>query len=331
MTRLLLAIALVSFFVFSNQGPLFAQSPIRINAAYSSISSDQVGLYVAQEAGLFRKYGLETRFIYVAGAPRVIQSILAGDIQLGVAGGSALVSAVLGGADLVAASAIVNIAPFYLVARSEVQTLQDLRGRPVGVTRYGSSTDFTLRFILRRAGLEPEKEVPILQMGGQPELAAAMEKGHIVATASSPPSMTRMLRAGAKILLTPKTIALRSPFGSLVTRRNFLATQRDVVKNFIRGYTEGVALLARDKEGSKKAIARYLRSDDAEMLESSWQFASEILERIPYLDPEGIKSVLEQLSRTRPEATKAKPETFIDNSLVAELEKEGFFRKIYPG
>jgi NitT/TauT family transport system substrate-binding protein len=327
--RLLLAIALVSFFALPNQAPVLAQSLIRINAAYSSISSDQVGLYVAQEAGLFRKYGLETHFIYVAGAPRVIQSILAGDIQLGVAGGSALVSAVLGGADLVAAAAIVNIAPFYLVARPEVQTLQDLRGRPVGVTRYGSSTDFTLRFILRRAGLEPEKDVPILQMGGQSELAAAMEKGHIVATASSPPSMTKMQRAGAKILLTPKTIALRSPFGSLVARRNFLATQRDVVKNFIRGYTEGLALLARDKEGSKKAIARYLRSDDAEMLESSWQFANEILERIPYLDPEGIKSVLEQLSRTRPEAIKAQPETFIDNSLVAELEKEGFFRKIY--
>jgi ABC-type nitrate/sulfonate/bicarbonate transport system substrate-binding protein len=119
------------------------------------------------------------------------------------------------------------------------------------------------------------------------------------------------------------------PHVGIVVRKQFLAARRQTVKNFIAGYSEGVATLHRDKEASKKAIARFIRTDDPESLEASWQFGVDVIERIPNLDPEMFKLVLEERARTRPEAAKAKPEQFYDDSLVRELEREGFFKKIY--
>jgi len=308
---------------------VYGQSPLeRINAIYASIAGDHAALYAAQEAGLFRKHGLEVNFTYTAGAAQVIQTMMAGENQIATAGGSGVVDADFGGADLVMVAGMVNIPAFYIVVQPEIKSIQDLRGRPVGITRFGSSTDFTMRYILRKAGLEPEKEVPLLQMGGQPELAAAIEARRIFAAPMTPPALLKTLKAGAKILIPPKTIGVSFPHVGIVVRKSFLASRRQTVKNFIAGYSEGIAMLYRDKEGSKKAIARFLRSDDPEDLEASWQFAIDVVERIPYPDPEMFKVVLEERARTRPEAAKAKPEQFFDDSLVRELEREGFFKKI---
>ena len=317
----------LSFFFY---GYVHAQSPLeRINAIYASIAGDHAALYVAQEAGLFRQHGLDVNFSYTAGAAQVIQTMMAGENQIATAGGSGVVDADFGGADLVMVAGMVNIPAFYIVVQPEIKSIQDLRGRPVGITRFGSSTDFTMRYILRKAGLEPEKDVPLLQMGGQPELAAAIEARRIFAAPMTPPALLKTLKAGAKILIPPKTIGVSFPHVGIVVRKSFLASRRQTVKNFIAGYCEGIAMLYRDKEGSKKALARYLRSDDPESLEASWQFAVDVVERIPYPDPEMFKVVLEERARSRPEAAKAKPEQFFDDTLVRELEREGFFKKIY--
>ena len=324
------AIVFFSSLVFLSNSPLYGQpSATRLHVAYVAVSGTQAAVWAAQEAGLFRKHGLETSLIYIAGAAQVIQTLLAGDIQIAIAAPSGVVNVVLGGADLVTVGGMVNIPAFYLAVRPEINSIQDLKGRPVGVTRFGASTDFTMRFLLRRAGLEPQKDVPILQMGGQTELAAAMENKRIFAATAVPPAVVRMQRAGAKILIAPKSIGFRFPHVGIVVRRSYIANRREIVKSFLQGYGEGIAMLHRDKEGSKKAVARYVRSDDPEVLEATWQYAIDTLERVPYPDPEGFKVVLEELVRSRPEVAKARPEQFIDDSLVRELEAEGFFKKIY--
>lgn len=311
-------------------GPASAQSPLeRINVIYASLAGDHSALYVAEDAGLFRRHGLDVNFSYIAGAAQVIQAMMAGESQVATAGGSGVVDADFGGADLVTVAGMVNIPAFYIVVQPEIKSIQDLRGHPVGITRFGSSTDFTMRYILRKAGLEPEKEVPLLQLGGQPELAAAIETRRIFAAPMTPPALLKTLKAGAKIQIAPKTIGLHFPHVGVVVRKTFLASRRQTVKNFIAGYSEGIAILYRDKEGSKKALARYLKSDDPETLEASWQFGIDVIERIPYPDREMFKLVLEERARTRPEAAKAKPEQFFDDSVVRELEREGFFKKIY--
>lgn len=317
------------FAVTLNGAALAQPAPERINAIYASIAGDHAALYVAQEMGLFRKYGLDVNLTYIAGAAQVIQTMMAGENQIATAGGSGVVDANFGGADLVAVAGMVNIPAFYIVVQPEIKTIQDLRGRPVGITRFGSSTDFTMRYILRKAGLEPDKDVPLLQLGGQPELALAIESKRIFAAPMTPPALQKTLKAGARIQIPPKTIGLSFPHVGIVVRKTFLAARRQTVKNFIAGYSEGVAMLQKDKEGSKKAIAKFIHSDDAETLEASWQFGVDVIERIPNLDPEMFKLVIEERARTRPEAAKSKPEQFFDETLVRELEREGFFKKIY--
>jgi NitT/TauT family transport system substrate-binding protein len=309
--------------------PLYAQAPSRLRVAYVAVSGTQAALWTAQETGLFRKYGLETDLIYIPGAAQVIQTMLAGDIQLAAAAPSGVVSVVLRGGDLVTVAGMVNIPAFYLAVRPEIKTIQDLRGLPVGVTRYGSSTDFTMRYLLRKAGLEPDKDVPVLQMGGQPELAAGIENKRIFAAPMVPPALVKVQKLGGNILVTPQTIGFRFPHVGIVVRKSFLARQRDTVKNFLRGYSEGIALLYRDKERGKKALSRYVRSDDPEILDATWQYAIDTLERIPYPDPETFKVVLEERARTDPDVAKANPNQFTDDSVIRELEAEGFFKKIY--
>jgi len=159
--------------------------------------------------------------------------------------------------------------------------------------------------------------------------AAAIETRRIFAAPMTPPALQKTLKAGARIQIPPKTIGLSFPHVGIVVRKTFLAARRPTVKNFIAGYSEGVAMLHKDKDASKKAIAKFLHSEDPEILEASWQFGIDVIERIPNLDPEMFKLVIEERTRTRPEAAKAKPEQFFDDSLVRELEKEGFFKKIY--
>jgi NitT/TauT family transport system substrate-binding protein len=311
-------------------GPVYAQSALeKINAIYASIAGDHAALYVAQEMGLFRKYGLDVNLSYTAGAAQVIQTMMAGENQIATAGGSGVVDADFGGADLVAVAGMVNMPAFYIVVQPEIKTLQDLRGKPVGITRFGSSTDFTMRYILKKAGLEPDKDVPLLQLGGQPELAAGIEARRIFAAPMTPPALQKTLKAGARIHIPPKSIGLSFPHVGIVVRKTYLAARRQIVKNFIAGYSEGVATLHKGKEGSKKAIAKFLHTDDPEILEASWQFGIDVIERIPNLDPEMFKLVLDERAQTRPEAKKYKPEQFFDDSVVKELDKEGFFKKIF--
>ena len=301
----------------------------RINAIYASLAGDHAALYVAQEMGLFRKSGLDVNLSYTAGAAQVIQTMMAGENQIATAGGSGVVDADFGGADLVAVAGMVNMPAFYIVVQPEIKSIQDLRGKPVGITRFGSSTDFTMRYILKKAGLEPDKDVPLLQLGGQPELAAGIEARRIFAAPMTPPALQKTLKAGARIQIPPKTIGLSFPHVGIVVRKTYLAARRQVVKNFIAGYSEGVAMLQKDKEGSKKALAKFLHTEDPEVLEASWQFGVDVIERIPNLDPEMFKLVLDERAQTRPEAKKYKPEQFFDDSVVKELEKEGFFKKIF--
>jgi len=308
-----------------NEAP--AQEKIRIS--YSSVDASNAIWYVARDAGLYKKNGLDVDLIFIPSTTTSVASLLAGDVPVGNASGGGVAAAVVGGADLVIVGCYLNTLPYELVVSESVKSGEDLRGKSIGISRVGSASDVAARALVRGLGLEPDKDVPILQMGGQPELAAGLENKRIFAATAVPPALVRMQKAGAKILVAPKSIGFRFPHVGIVVRKSLLASRRETVKNFLRGYSEGIAMLSRDKEAGKRAISRYVRSEDPEVLEATWQYAIDTLERIPYPDPEGFKVVLEELARTRPEVAKARPEQFIDDSVVRELEAEGFFKKIY--
>ncbi len=179
----------------------WAQSRTRLNVIYPAISGINAPLWYTTEQNIFQKYGLEVELIYIPTALQVTRVVLTGDSQIAFSGGAPVVSAVLSGADLVFVGGVANVPAFYMMALPEIKSVGDLKGKTVGVTRFGSSTDFALRYLVQKNGFNPDKDLNILQLGGMPELAAALSKRLIVAAPLSAPTHIRARAAGAQPLL----------------------------------------------------------------------------------------------------------------------------------
>jgi NitT/TauT family transport system substrate-binding protein len=264
--------------------------------------------------------------IYIPTALQVTRVVLTGDSQIAFSGGAPVVSAVLSGADLVFIGGVANVPAFYMMALPEIKTVGDLKGKTVGVTRFGSSTDFALRYLVQKNGFNPDKDLNILQLGGMPELAAALSKRLIVAAPLSAPTHIRARAAGAVPLLDMAKAGVYFPHTAVITRRAYLKTNRDTALNFFRGYAEGLQRFIQDKNIAKKVIQKYTRDTAEDIIEATYQYAVDYVVRPPYPNREGIVETL-KLS-PNPEAKKANPDQFLDSSIVKTLEDEGFLRQI---
>ena len=316
--------ALSALLVLSFLQPLYAQTK-RIAVAYSAISATQSGFYLAKDAGVFEKHGLFVDPVYVAGGSRVSQAIIAGEFAVALAGGN-IVFANLAGGDIVTVGGIVNVPSFYLYVQPSIKRQEDLRGKALGITRYGASTDFTLRYLLKKWGLEPDRDVKILQMGGQPEIFAGMQAGVIQGGILSSPGDFKAKKAGFALLANFAKVGLDYPTTSLVSTRSMIKKDRETVKRFLMAYSEAVDRLFRDKELAVKVIGKWTRTEDRETLESSYEYATNFIERPPHLPFKAMEMVLAQTAEMDPRAKGRKAEEFIDASLYNELEKSGFFK-----
>jgi NitT/TauT family transport system substrate-binding protein len=303
----------------------WSQVQMRLNVAYAAITGVQTPLWVAAEANTFQKYGLDVTLVYIPSAPHVVRVMLAGDSQISFNGGAPVVNANLSGAELVFVGGAANVPAFYLMALPEIRRVQDLKGKSVGVTRFGSSTDFTVRHVLKTHGLEPDKDVTILQIGGMPELATALSKGVIVAAPFSSPTNLRARKIGAEVLIDVAKAGIPFPHSGIVTTRAFLAAHRDATLRFIQAYSEGIQQTIRNKSFAKKVIQKYTRDTDDEILEATYQYALDYVVRPPYPTREGIMETLKQSNH--PKAKAANPDDFVDSSLIKSLEDAGFFQQ----
>lgn len=302
------------------------QGRTKLNVIYPAISGVNNALWVAAEANTFGKYGLEVTLLYVPSAPQVVRVMLAGDSQISLTGGAPVVNADLSGADLVFIGGVANVPAFYLMATPEIKSIEDLRGKTVGVTRFGSSTDFTMRYVLQKHGLQPEKDVTLLQIGGMPELAAAFSKRLIVAAPFSSPTNLRAKKAGAHVLIDMAKAGVSFPHTNIASTRSYLRSNRDVAVNFLKGYSEGIQRMIKDEAFAKKVIRKYTRDEDDEILETTYQYGLDYIARPPYPTREGIVEALRQTAQAK--AKTANPDDFVDMSLVKGLEDSGFFKQI---
>jgi ABC-type nitrate/sulfonate/bicarbonate transport system substrate-binding protein len=307
-------------------GALHAQTK-RIAVAYSAISATQSGFYLAKDAKIFDKHGLYVDPVYVAGGSRVAQAIIAGEFTVALAGGN-IVNADLAGGDIVTVGGVVNVPSFYLFVQPAIKKQEDLKGKALGITRYGASTDFTLRFLLKKWGLEADRDVKILQMGGQPEIFAGMQAGVIQGGILSSPGDYKAKKAGFSMLVNFAKVGLDYPTTSLVSTRSTIKKDRDTVRRFLMAYSEAVDRLFRDKELAMKVIGKWTRTEDRETLESSYEYATNFIERPPRLPYKAIDMVLAQTAETDPRAKGRKAEEFIDPTLYNELEKSGYFKSL---
>jgi NitT/TauT family transport system substrate-binding protein len=299
----------------------------RIAGGYSAVSATQTGFYFAKDAKLFEKYGLFVDPVYVPGGSRMAQAIIAGEFPLALAGGN-IVNVNLAGGDIVIIGGVVNVPSFYLFVQPAIKRNEDLKGKALGITRYGASTDVSLRAYLKKYGLEPDRDVKILQMGGQPEIVAGMQAGVVQGGILSSPADFRAKRSGFVMLANFAKEGIDYPTTSVVSTRSTIKKDRDTVKRFLMAYSEAVDLLFRDKELAMKVIGKWTRTQDRETLESSYEYATNFIERPPRLPFKATENIVASMAETDPRAKDHKAEEFLDPSIYNELEKSGFFKSL---
>jgi NitT/TauT family transport system substrate-binding protein len=315
--NLIFALAVFSCVVVSRS---FAAESRKIVFAYSSIGSMAPGVWMAKEVGAFDKYGIPCDTIFISSGPVVVQALIGGDLQGGSGASNAVINAVLNGAPIVAVAATANQPYHRLYVQPEINRLEDLKGKTLGVTRFGSITDNLTRILLRKSGLEGA--VNVRQMGGTVEVAAAFQNRLIAGAVTgdlhaAPPSQP-------KILVKLVDLGIPYSMNMIAVTRDYLRRNRDTVERMVRAYAEGVAAMNQDKERALKVIAKYARIADAKGIENHYLDSVTYLDRIPRAEPEAVETILEFMGK------KGVPlETFQDNSIIDKLTKEGFFDKLY--
>ena len=306
-----------------------AHAKDRLANGYSSASGVFAALWVAQEGRIFEKYDIDSHLVLIASGSLMVQAMLGGDLPVAAAAGSAAVDASLGGADLVMIGSLVKVPAFYIMALPEIKTIDDLRGKAVGVTRFGSSTDFTMRYVLRKQGLEPGRDVTLIQTGDLFAAVTMLRTRAIVAAPFSSPANLRAEEVGAKVILNMGKAGVYFPHDAFMARRSFINANEDLMRRFLKAYSEGVYRLFTDRELSRRAISKYGRANDAKTIDAVHKYALDYVDKIPYNTREGVQEVLNQTAPRNPRAKDAKPESFYDDRFVKELDSQGFYKQLW--
>ncbi len=298
-------------------------APLRI--AYSAISGAMSSLWVAQEGGYFKREGLDAELLYIGGGSLLIQAMLSGEGPFAYGPSVPVINASLRGSDLVLIGNTGNSLVFSIMARPEIKQPAQLKGRKVGVTRLGGSTDWALDAALKHWSLE-RGQITVIQTGGMPEGLAALTSSALEAVVLSPPSNFRAAKAGMHELEDVGQLKITFPNTPLSTTRSFIRSNRDTALRFLRGFAQGLQRLRSDKDFSMKVLSKYTKVTDADTLSQLHQTYGVKYsgDRIPFVRPESIDEILKRTPGK--EARDAKAGDFIDNSLLQELDKSGWFK-----
>lgn len=302
----------------------------KINVAYSSISGNIAPLWVTQDKGFFRKYGLEVQAILIESGTTTAQALVAGDISFASVAGPAAIQSHLRGADIVIIAGIINTLTFQLYTEKSITRPDQFKGKSVGVTRYGSATDFAMRYALDKYGLDANKDVAILQLGNQPAQLAALEAGKIQGAMLSMPTSLKAKKMGFPMLADLQMLGLEYQHTSIATTRSLMKSKPDLVRDFMRAYIEGIHFAKTYRKETLDVLAKYLRTDDKDVLEETYEsIISTLVPEKPYPTLKGIQIILRELGVKDAAARNARPEQFVDTSVVKELDSSGFIDRLY--
>jgi NitT/TauT family transport system substrate-binding protein len=302
----------------------------KIMVAYSSISGNNAPLWVTQERGFFRKYGLDVQAVLIESGSTSAQSLIAGDVTFAHMAGAAIMQSNLRGADAVMIAGVVNTLTFQLYTDKTISRPDQFKGKVVGVTRFGSSTDFAMRYALEKYGLDPNKDVTILQLGNVPALLSALEAGKIQGAMLSPPTTLRAKKLGYPVLADLQMLGLEYQHTGIATTRSLIKSKPDLVRDFMRAYVEGIHYAKTHRKESLEILAKYLRTDDKDVLEETYEsVVLNLIPEKPYPTLKGIQIILRELGVKDPSARSARPEQFVDLNFIKELDSSGFVDRLY--
>ncbi|HYT55478.1 MAG TPA: ABC transporter substrate-binding protein [Verrucomicrobiae bacterium] len=299
-----------------------------LKLAYAALSAGQVASWIAKEGGYLSKYGIEGELIYIP-AVAATQALIAGEIQLAQVTGVSTSGAILAGADVRIVASSLNRLVGSIYVRPEIKTAEDLKGKKIGISRFGALSEMGVGIFLERFGLKRGTDVAIIQLGGLPEIVTAMEKGAVEAGFASPPNSSRAKRLGMRELFDIDTLGIELQQTCITVTTKYLREHRPVVKSFVQAYAEGLHRFVTDRDFSVRVMKKYLRVDEKEMLDDAYTFYSKRVQKIPYPTLKGIKFILDSMAETQPRARNVAPESFVDLSLLQEIEQSGFFKQLW--
>jgi NitT/TauT family transport system substrate-binding protein len=300
-----------------------------MHVGYSAQAGAYAPIWITKEAGLFKKNGLDVNLIFIPGGPTAAAAMVAGEVQAMAMAGPAIITSNLAGSDLVLTAGVVNTFAFQFVTTKGIASAKQLKGRRIGVNRYGAAPDIAARYALRHMGVDP-REVTILQLGEQSMRLEAMKAGQLDAAILLPPVTTIAQKHGMNVLLDMAELGAEFQITGLASSRKFLAQNKSAAMKFMRAFVEGIHFFKTNKKESTKTIARYMRTDDMEAVGATYDyFAVKIVPKKPYVSVKGVKALLDLAANERPEAAKAAPERFINTTLLKELDDSGFIDKLY--
>ena len=305
--------------------PRHGGAQMKARVAWTSFASNMSGTWVAQEEGLFKKNGLEVELVHIPSTSRAIQVMLAGEIQYSYMDGRNSVTAALKGADVVILAGVANRLVFSFMSRPEFKNLAELRGKKIGITRLGSSTHSVTLWVMNKAGIKPE-EYQMLQLVDVPNILTAILAGQIDAGALSPPTNFRARKAGLSELMDVTKEGPEYVSVAIGSTRSFVKANEETTRRFMRGYSEGVQLLKANKSVGIRAIQKYARIRDPDILDATYGEARAYIETVPYVTRKGLETIIGELLPSEPKAKTAKPDDFLDTRFVAQLEKDGFYK-----
>src|ERR671925_2046846 len=302
----------------------------KIRLAHSALESSNAVWYLAQERGFYKKNGLDVDLLFIPSTTTSVSSLVAGDVQVANASGGGVASAVVAGADLVMVSCYLNSLPYELVVNESIKSAEDLKGKSVGISRVGSASDVAARGLVKGLGLEPDKQVLIMQVGGPAERAASFRTGRI-AGFPSPPGIIHLAKGiPFKVLISTADFQKRFdfPYICATTTRSYLGRQRETVKKVLMAHIEATHFFKTRKEETKKIISKYSRITNEAYLEDAYTASAKLFERVPFVKRAGVEVQIKEAVARQPGA-QLRFEDMVDETIVRELEKSGFIDKVY--
>lgn len=324
----LIKTALIGLCLAVHFSALAQSQTTRINVGYSAISGDALPAWVAKDAGIFEKNGLDAQLVFFTGGTTAVMALVSADTPIAQLAGPAVINSVMAGSDATLILGGVTSLNYYLLSRSEIKTPEQLKGGTVAISRFGSSSDFIARYALSKIGLIPGKDVTIVQIGSTTARVDAALTGRVQATVVQPPASIIAQKRGMNILADLPKLGLVYQHTAAATTKKYIREHPDIVRRYVKSQLEAVHRIYTDKNTAIRALARFIgQSVDRDVLEKTWEnlLSEPVLPKKQYPSLEGIKTILATELKGKP----GKPEDFVDSSFVREFDQSGFTDGLY--
>lgn len=301
----------------------------KIRVGYPSPSASMYPLFVTKEAGIFEKYGLDAELVYVQGV-QMVQVHTAGQLDFTSTSGIVTLQSSVNGSDLILLANSIESHLMKVIAHPSIATPAELKGKSIGVTRFGSLTDLALRPVLEQWKLEPNRDVSLVQIGRLSDIVPAIQQRRIAAGMLSFPTSFFAEKLGLKSLYDLSESGIEVPTTTIAVSRAYANSHRDLVLRYMRAYLEGTHRLLTDREMGIKALKRYGGINDPELLAATYDlFTSKYIKKVPTLTVKAVENALQLVGESNPKAKSRRPAEFMDTSFIDELEKSGFIKKLW--